>query len=358
MILYIPPHFYQTINSLFQKKITVNIAVFLGGISPERNVSLASGRSVANALREAGHTVVSIDPALGKFQQINFIENLPHNIAEFSASPEELVQYSLRNYFECVNSSLLDGIDVLFLTTHGKWGEDGVLQSLLELRGIQYTGSRVLASALAMDKAMAKVFFEREKIATPRWKILSSQNLQLQHSALWQGKFPCVVKPNEGGSTIGMSMVQSQEELLPAIASAKKYSSKVLLEEYIEGKELTVPVLGETALPVIEIKPKGGFYDYQRKYTKGETDYICPAELPLALEEEIREAGLRAYAALGCEGYARTDFRLQPDGKFYCLEVNTLPGMTATSLVPKAAKAVGIEFPELCERIVKLALRK
>ncbi len=335
----------------------MNIAVFLGGISPERNVSLASGRSVVNALREAGHTVFPIDPAFGKSQQQNFIENLPQNIAEISPSLDELARFPLTNYFECINSSLLDVIDVIFLTTHGKWGEDGVLQSLLELRGIPYTGSRILASALAMDKAMAKVFFERENIVTPEWKILVNKNLRDSDEISWERKFPCVVKPNDGGSTIGMSIVTSEKELFPAIVLAEQYSEKILIEEYIDGKELTVPILGETALPIIEIKPKGGFYDYQRKYTKGETEYICPAELPEEVSEKIREAGLRAYLALGCAGYARTDFRLHPDGKFYCLEVNTLPGMTATSLVPKAAKAVGIEFPELCETIVKLAMK-
>ncbi|MBS4027682.1 MAG: D-alanine--D-alanine ligase [Ignavibacteriales bacterium] len=334
----------------------LNIAVFLGGISPERNVSLASGRSVVNALRELGHNVTAIDPTFGNEQPNNFLESLPQNIAEIPPSLSELSNFPTRNYFACVNSSLLDNVEIVFLALHGKYGEDGIMQSLLELRGIPYTGSNILASSLAMDKAMAKVVFERNGIATPKWKVIEKQEMEKWRSGVMEFPIPCVVKPNDGGSTIGMSIVTEKEKLIPAIELAFQYSEKVLLEEFIEGRELTVPIVGNEALPIIEIKPKGGFYDYTRKYTKGETEYICPAELPKESFLKIQEQGLKAFNVLGCKGFARTDFRLKPNGELYCLEVNTIPGMTSTSLVPKAAKVVGIEFPQLCERIVRLAM--
>jgi D-alanine-D-alanine ligase len=333
----------------------MNIAIFLGGISPERNVSLASGRSVACALQELGHQVTAIDPAFGNLQPKNFLESLPHNVAEIPPSLPELSNFSPRNYFACVNSSLLDNVEIVFLALHGKYGEDGIVQSLLKLRGMSFTGSGVLASALAMDKAMAKIVFERSGMTTPKWIVLEKIIWNDGELERWNN-FPCVVKPNDGGSTIGMSIVEKKENLFSAIEHAFQYSEKVLLEEFIEGRELTVPILGNGALPIIEIQPKGGFYDYTRKYTKGETEYICPAELPSEIFSKIQSEGLKAFHVLGCKGFARTDFRLKPNGEIYCLEVNTIPGMTSTSLVPKAAKVVGIEFPQLCERIVELAL--
>jgi len=250
----------------------MNIAVFLGGISPERNVSLASGRSVAIALQEIGHNVSVFDPALGTKLPKNLLESLPQHIAEISPSLSELSNFSPRNYFECVQSSLLDTVEIVFLLLHGTYGEDGVIQSLLELRGIPYTGSGILASALAMNKAMTKMVFERYGIPTPKWIVVEKMQLNNSVLEIWK-TFPCVVKPNDGGSTIGMSIVEKSENIFSAIEHAFQYSKKVLIEEFIEGRELTVPILGNEALPVIEIKPKGGFYDYTRKYTKGETDF-------------------------------------------------------------------------------------
>jgi D-alanine-D-alanine ligase len=273
-------------------------------------------------------------------------------------SVEELATFSPRALIECIQASLFDSIDLVFLALHGTWGEDGTIQALLEMRGIPYTGSGVLASALAMDKAMSKVMFRHVGVLTPDW-FLCDQHTDVnsvQNEAARLG-YPLVVKPNDGGSTVGLSIVQQAgAELERAIQEAKRYSRSILLEQYIPGRELTVSIVGETVLPMIEIRPKDGFYDYKHKYTKGMTEYICPAEIPENIMHYVSEQALLAFRSLGCKGFGRVDFRLNDDGDAYCLEVNTIPGMTTTSLVPKAAAAAGWSFTQLCERIVQLAL--
>jgi D-alanine-D-alanine ligase len=334
----------------------MNIALLLGGTSPERHVSMASGRGVAAALVEAGHTVTLYDPARGESARITLEElELPR---ETSPTHDELDRFSNASYISAIQSIPSD-TDVAFLALHGAPGEDGTVQSLLELRGIPYTGSGVLASALAMDKAMTKRILESQGIQTPRWFQLhrgegSPERLRAlvdQYTA-----YPVVVKPNDGGSTVGMTIVEEESQLVAAFELACEYASSVLFEEFIEGRELTVAILGGESLPIVEISPKSGFYDYKSKYTAGQTDYFCPADLPRSLEEEVRELARRSHVALGCDGYSRVDFRLSPENVPYCLEVNTLPGMTATSLVPKAAAAAGMSFPALCTRILELAL--
>lgn len=334
----------------------MNVAVILGGTSPERHVSMASGRGVAAALTEAGHTVSLFDPALGDAARITIEDvELPR---ETSPTHDELDRFSNASYLaaiQCVPSE----VDVAFLALHGAPGEDGTVQSLLELRGIPYTGSGVLASALAMDKAMSKRVLDSQGVQTPPWFLMhrgTTSAEQLQAHANQHTGYPVVVKPNDGGSTVGMTIVHEPAQLETAFELASEYCSSVLFEEFIDGRELTVAILGSESLPVVEIRPKGGFYDYKSKYTAGQTEYFCPADLPRALEEEVRELARRAHVALGCRGYSRVDFRLSTDNVPYCLEVNTLPGMTATSLVPKAAAAAGMSFPQLCERIIELAL--
>ncbi len=333
----------------------MNIAVLLGGTSPERFVSMASGKGIAEALSSAGHTVSVYDLALGANALVDPAAlELPTQIAP---SHEELARLSNSAIIEAVQS-LPPTIDLAFLALHGAPGEDGTVQSILELRGVPYTGSGVLASALAMDKAMTKRVLEHYAIPTPRWfqkphgtasadELASSVDL---HTA-----YPVVVKPNDGGSTVGLTIVDDQSVLMAAYELAGTYAPTVLFEEYIPGRELTVAVLGGESLPIVEIRPRDGIYDYANKYTAGRTEYFCPAELPRAIEEELRELAIRAHDALGCRGYSRVDFRLDEDNAPFCLEVNTLPGMTATSLVPKAAAAAGIGYPELCERIMALA---
>ncbi|MCI0707956.1 MAG: D-alanine--D-alanine ligase [Ignavibacteriae bacterium] len=336
----------------------MRIAVLLGGASVERDVSVASGRGVVQALRDAGHDVIPIDPALGTQQPKNPDDLLLPTVQPAPPTLEELAKFSPRALIECINSSLLDKLDLVFIALHGKWGEDGTLQALLEMRGVRYTGSSVLASALAMDKAMSKVMFRHVGVPTPEWFLLDEHTPPdaVRKEAARLG-LPLVVKPNVGGSTVGLSIVKQASDVDAAVAEARKYSSTVLLEHYIEGKELTVAIVGDTVLPMIEIRPQGGFYDYKHKYTKGMTEYLCPAPAPEQISKYISDLALLAFRSLGCAGFARVDFRLASDGKAYCLEVNTVPGMTGTSLVPKAAAAAGLSFPALCQRIIDLALK-
>lgn len=329
---------------------TINVALLVGGTSPEREVSKNTGKSILKALLELDYKVKVIDPAFGL--------NQPKEIEKFF-EVKDYTERTNRNFVEAINSTMFDDVDVAFIALHGKWGEDGALQSLLELRGIKYTGSKVLASSLAMDKSMAKVMFQHFDVSTPRWFVINKYDTDFDLIKSKIKKFfgyPCVIKPNDEGSTIGLTICRGDVEVSQAVKKAQQFSQKVLVEEYIPGHELTVAVVEQRALPVLEIKPKSGFYDYENKYTQGRTDYIVPADIPQKVAEHIQHQALLAFNSIGCESYARVDFRLTNDFKSYCLEVNTLPGMTSTSLVPKMAKAAGISFEELIDRIIKNSL--
>ncbi len=328
----------------------IAVALLVGGTSPEREVSKSSGKSILSALLSLGYNVKVIDPAYGL--------NQPSDVEKFFAK-EDFAERSNRNYVEAVNSSLFDYVDVAFIGLHGKWGEDGTIQSLLELRGIKYTGSKILASAVSMDKCMTKVMFQHFDVNTPRWFVVNKtdEDFDLIRSKIKKFfGYPCVFKPNDQGSTIGLTICRGDVEVPQSIKSALEFSDKVLVEEYIPGREMTVAILNSKALPVLEIKPKSGFYDYENKYTHGRTDYIVPAEIPPKIAEHLRHQAQLAFNSVGCESYARVDFRVTDDFKVYCLEVNSLPGMTSTSLVPKMAKAAGISFEELIDRIIKNSL--
>lgn len=335
----------------------MNIAVLLGGTSAERYVSMASGKGVAEALTSRGHNVRIYDVAKGNQAEIALEDIvLP---TETAPTPEELAAFDHRAVITAVQN-LPDDTEIVFIALHGAEGEDGKIQALLEMRGLPYTGSGVLASALAMHKARSKEFFRIDDISTPRSFLIAQSDdagedrlraLVDQHTG-----YPVVVKPNDGGSTVGLTIVRTAEELPGALALARRYAPDVLFEEFIEGRELTVTVLDGEAFPVVEICPKSGIYDYTNKYTAGKTEYFCPADIPHSTSEELQSLALRAHESLGCKGYSRVDFRLDPNGVAWCLEVNTLPGMTGTSLVPKAAKAAGVEYPELCERIISASL--
>lgn len=340
----------------------LKIAVLMGGTSAERDVSLASGEAIVKALRVAGHQVVPIDTGKGQKFLESQTEFLPEGVKAKPPDLRELQRKSKELTLRTIESFDLNTIDVIFLALHGGAGEDGTIQALLDLTGKPYTGSGMLASALAMNKSMAKKIFEREGILTPGWLLLDSSSLS--HTSEIGKKikerlgFPVVVKPDDQGSTVGFSKVDKEEKLSSAIKLAKEFSDKILIEEFVDGRELTVAILNDLPLPVVEIIPEHGIYDYQCKYTKGKSRYICPAELSEEKTKEIQTIGLKAFRSLGCESYARVDFRYNDKGEFYCLEVNSLPGMTATSLVPMAAKEAGIDFPELAHRIAKMALRK
>jgi D-alanine-D-alanine ligase len=244
--------------------------------------------------------------------------------------------------------------DVLFLALHGGQGEDGTLQALLDLTGVPYTGSGHLASALAMDKDLSKHLFRAAGVPTADW-LMAPVTVDQVRGALG---FPVIVKPSKQGSTVGLSIVKTPEQLQPAIDAAFEHDDEVMIEQFIAGRELTVGILGDQVLPVGEIISKNEIYDYEAKYTPGIASEEFPAKLTQQESETIQRFAKKAFDALKLRGYARIDFRMATDGTFYCLEANTLPGMTQTSLIPQAAAAVGISFPELCDRIVQIALEK
>jgi len=330
------------------------VAVLMGGISPERYISFRSGWSVAETLRSMGYQVRCIDPARGAD---GLIEQMP-SIPNHAPTAKELALYDPRSYLACATSPLLGECDCVVNMLHGPYGEDGVMQTLLELCGFPFVGSKALACRLAMDKARAKLLFSARGIPTPPWMTLDAGTLldpELLNDLREQFRKGLVVKPNCGGSTVGLSIVTNGnlDDIAAAFARTWEYDSVALVEAYIPGRELTVAIVNEQALPIIEIKPHDGFYDYTHKYTPGMTDYIIPAELDEALAEFITTLALEAHNVLGCSGITRVDFRLDDDGQPWCLEVNTIPGMTETSLVPKAAAACGISYEDLCRTLVE-----
>ncbi len=331
------------------EKKKLHVALLVGGASAEREVSKHSSQAIYAALIELGYLVKLIDPGYGVHQ--------PEKPEDFFGD-KNLFPVASRNYLDAVNSSLFDNVDVAFLGLHGQWGEDGIIQSLLELRNIKYTGSDILASSLTMDKMMSKIVMRDHNIPVPNGFVVDKK--YHLDSVLQKIKseftFPLIIKPNDQGSTFGLTICEKADDVKGAITLSFQYSNKTLIEEFIPGRELTVGVLADNVLPVLEIRPKHNLYDYECKYTNGMSEYIVPAEIPEEIAIQIQEQTERAFVSLGCRGYARADFRLNDAGEFYCLEINSLPGMTATSLLPKAAKAVGISFPQLVEKIVNLAL--
>lgn len=298
--------------------------VLMGGLSSERQISLNTGAAVLNALLRQGYNAEGID--------------IDRDAA-----------FKIRQ----------SAIDTAFIALHGRYGEDGCIQGLLEVMGIAYTGSDVLASAVAMNKALSKQIFICHGLTTPRFEVVKRQAYVNGGSCEKPGiAVPLVVKPVEEGSTIGISVVKTPAALPEAMALAFEYADAVLIEEYITGREITVGVLDGEPLPLIEIRPKSGFYSYASKYNKGETEYIMPPEIDSRLTASVQDAGVKAFNALGCSGAARADFIVSEDATVYILEVNTIPGMTETSLLPMAAKQAGIDFDALVERILLSAARK
>jgi D-alanine-D-alanine ligase len=326
----------------------MKIAVLYGGISSERHVSLASGKAIIAALNQSQNEVFALDTAWGR--------NQPAQSSERELNPLTRAQYGsmIQELIEVIRSN---NVDLVFNALHGGIGENGVIQALLDLNKIKFTGSGFLASAVAMNKVISKRIFESEGIPTPHY-LYYEQNTDFRSAETFinEKEYPIVVKPNAEGSTVGLTIVREEGALKDAWDKASQYGD-VLIESYIEGRELTVSILGDEALPVIEIIPESGLYDYEHKYTPGKTNYVCPAEISSEITNEAKRLALSAFRTLGCRAYARVDFRLSVDNQIYCLEVNTLPGMTATSLVPKAAKASGMDFNQLINRIVQLSLK-
>jgi len=293
----------------------------MGGISSEREVSLSTGSAILKALKEKGYNAVAIDVT--------------------------------RNVAEVIRTS---GIEIAFNGLHGKFGEDGAIQGLLEIEGIPYTGSGILASAVGMNKILSKLLFKAHGLLVGPYMVLDAGKREQVNEVPSIIGYPLVVKPSSEGSSVGVSLIYNNEELVPAVELAFKYDREILIEQYITGKEVQVAVLGNRALGAIEIVPKNVFYDYEAKYKEGMSEHFFPARIDDAAYERLLDAGLSAHRALGCRGYSRVDFIIDAGGSPYILEVNTLPGMTATSLLPDIARGVGISFPDLVEEILRLAI--
>ncbi len=339
----------------------MKLCVLLGGPSAEREVSLLSGEAMARALVANGHDVTLLDPATGRAMRLEEFQAEPPSIQP--PTVKSLSAYTNTVVLESLMSPAVRDADVVVLGLHGVPGEDGLIQSVLELLGKRFTGSDARSSMLCIDKQYTKIIMERSGVAVPRGRIVSVEDHPLERHAAWEWcaaelGFPLVIKPNDQGSTVGLTILRedSQDAFQRAVDLALDYSKKALIEEFIEGRELTVSILGHEALPIVEIETNGGFYDYHHKYTAGMSFHTCPAKLPTELSSAIQASALTAFHACGCRGYGRVDFRLHPNNRYYCLEINTLPGMTATSLIPDAARAAGISFEELCERILSEAL--
>ena len=331
----------------------MKITVLMGGTSSERNVSLASGIRIVQALRGRGHKVIALDPARGVLSAKEEKELGTGKVGTKPPSLEDLTKVAEGAFLPNLTSMKeVREADVAFLALHGGQGEDGTIQALLDMARVKYTGSGHLSSALAMDKDLSKKLFRSEEVKTADWLMAPASTEQIEGIL----GLPVIVKPSKQGSTVGLTLVKKRQELVPAIKEAFKYDDEVMIERFVPGRELTVGVLGDVALPVGEIISKHEIYDYECKYTAGMAREEFPAKLTPEATERVQNQALAAFRSLKLKGYARIDFRLTSEGEFYCLEANTLPGMTELSLIPQGAAAMGIDFPELCERIVRLAL--
>jgi D-alanine-D-alanine ligase len=341
------------------KGTDMKIAVFFGGIGVERDVSIAGGVQVLKALRGRGHEALAVDPALGA---LGPAEEERLFVSRVRPLPPETNDLAVR---QSRVSELLSGLrpggwDAVFLVLHGGAGENGTMQAVLDLAGVPYTGSGRLGSAVAMDKDAAKRLFRAAGVPTPDWLMAPSspRAVSPQEVAARLG-WPVVVKPNKQGSTVGVSVVKSAGRLAAAVAESFRHDDEVMIEAFIAGREFTVGILEDRPLAVGEIVlERGGIFDYGRKYQPNGAREIFPADLAPGQTQVVQELALRAHRACKLRDYSRADFRLDEDGKFWCLELNSLPGMTATSLFPQSAAAAGIPFPELCERICRLAVER
>jgi len=342
----------------------MNIAVLCGGISTERDVSLTSGTMVAKALRERGHRVVLLDAFFGCTEYYEkpgdlFKRELRNEtIPVKETQPDLELIKALRNQDDdsLLGSNVLEicrAADITFFALHGDEGENGKLQAAFDVAGIKYTGSGYLGSALAMNKALSKKLFACSGILTPAGITVFAG--QAPYADLG---FPCVVKPCSGGSSVGTSIVNTRDEYDEALKTAFKYERAVLVEQYIKGRELTVGVMDGKAMPVVEIIPKQGFYDYKNKYQAGLTTELCPAPIGDEATLCIQRISEKVNETLMIEAYCRVDFLMDAQGDLYCLEANTLPGMTPTSLIPQMALAQGKSFGELCEEIIAVSMKK
>lgn len=339
----------------------MRIAVLCGGLSNERDVSLSSGRGIARALRDAGHQAVLLDLFLGWTNGFDDLEDVfaardddsAFSVAE--SAPDLAAVRAMRPGQGLIGPHVLEickAADIVFLALHGEEGENGKLQAYFDINGVRYTGSGYLGSALAMNKSVSKTLLRAAGVP-----VAESVTIRRGEDAPMP-PFPCVVKPCSGGSSVGTTIVRGPEEYGAALDLAFQYEDSVLAERFIAGRELTVGVLDGKAMPVTEIIPKSGFYDYKNKYQPGMTDEPCPAPITADQTAAIQRLAEKAYDVLGLQAYGRVDFIMGEDGVFYCLEANTLPGMTPTSLIPRMGRAMGMDYGALCQALIDASLKK
>lgn len=348
----------------------MKIVVLAGGLSTERDVSFKTGEVVTKALRENGHQVILLDVFMGysdKEEDLTGIFDRAEAVSvKVAAIPEtapdlEKVKAQRKdqsdNFFGPNVIELCRMADIVFMALHGENGENGKIQAAFDLFGIRYTGTGYLGSALAMNKGMAKQLFLENGIPTPRGTSLKrgEDAAKIETCGI---HFPCVVKPCSGGSSIGVSIVHDKAEYEQALKEAFRWENELVIEEYVKGREFSVGVIDFQALPIIEIAPVEGFYDYKNKYKAGSTVETCPAELSEQITKEMQGYAEKVAEVLGLNTYSRTDFLLDEEGRIFCLEANTLPGMTPTSLLPQEAKVTGVDFNQLCEKLIESSMRK
>ena len=342
----------------------MKIVVLAGGTSTEREISIVSGTGICGALRQKGHEAILVDIFAGvenvdwenPFPEEYDVEKAAEYIKSFNPQIKELKK-TRRSFFGPNVLKLCEACDIVFLGLHGANGEDGKVQAAFDLMGIRYTGTGYLSSAMAMDKRITKEVFLMNNVPTPGGFSMSTDALEkdiTKHGL----SFPVVVKTCCGGSSVGVYIVNDQKEYEDALGDASQYQDDIVVEEYIKGREFSVAVVDDKAYPVIEIAPLQGFYDYKNKYQAGSTVETCPAEISPELTAAMQENAVKAARALGLTGYSRLDFMMKENGDMYCLEANTLPGMTPTSLIPQEAKVLGMDYPTLCEELIRISLKK
>lgn len=341
----------------------IKIAVLAGGLSHERDVSLVSGSLIANSLAKSGYKVALADVFMGceKVDVNTFTSRSDYSYSVSEKVPDLDALWAERGGKSEIGENIIElchAADVVFMALHGGMGENGKLQAMLEILGIKYTGSPSIGAAIAMDKNISKQIIKGFDVPTARWLCYEKGVSEFSESDYGSRVgYPCVIKPCCGGSSVGVSFADNYEELESALAEASKFENSIIVERKITGRELTVGVIDGETLPPVEIIPKSGFYDYANKYQSGRTEELCPAPLTDEENAKLSELTLKVFKALKLGSYARIDF-IYDGNEFYCLEANTLPGMTPLSLLPQEAKAVGIDYDALCDKLVKLALEK
>ena len=337
----------------------MKILILAGGASGEREVSLNSARAICDGLKRLGHAVTALDPASGANllgADSGWSAQLSHST---TPSDSTAISANAKPFALAVSIDRLKDADLVFLALHGGAGEDGTLQALLDLAGTPYTGSGRVASTIAMLKPLTKRVAMSLGVPTAPWRDISRADME---SAVNEGSFihelgaPLIVKPADGGSSVGLVVVNEVSALRPALEECLRYTSHAMVERYIKGRELTVTVFDSAAWPIVEIRPKGGIYDYDAKYTKGGSEYLCPAPIESSIAKRVSAHAVEIYRAIGCAGLARLDFILDSAEVGYFLEVNTLPGMTELSLAPQSARAHGMSFDDLLHRMIDSAL--